>query len=66
MGVADLLIADPLTRGRAIAGQLLTQQRRMLDLVDYAQNLCAEVLMPISPECRATASRLSQCHRPDI
>jgi Helix-turn-helix domain of resolvase len=36
MGVAELLTADPLTRGRAVACQLLTKQRRLLDDVDGA------------------------------
>jgi hypothetical protein len=37
VSIADLLIADPLTRGRAVASVLLTLQRRVLDLVDDAR-----------------------------
>jgi hypothetical protein len=36
MSVAELLMADPLTRGRAVACQLLTKQRRLPDDVDGA------------------------------
>jgi hypothetical protein len=36
MSVAELLTADPLTRGRAVACQLLTKQRRLPDDVDCA------------------------------
>jgi hypothetical protein len=39
-GVADLLTADPLTRGRAVACQLPTKQRRLLDDVDGAGLQC--------------------------
>ena len=40
IGVADLLTANPLTRGRAVACQLLTKQRRLLDDVDGAGLRC--------------------------
>jgi hypothetical protein len=36
MSVAELLIADPLTRGRAVACQFLTKQPRLPDDVDGA------------------------------
>jgi hypothetical protein len=36
MSVAELLTADPLTRGRAVAGQLLMKRRRLPDDVDGA------------------------------
>jgi hypothetical protein len=36
MSVAELLAADPLTRGRAVARQLLTKQRRLPDDVGGA------------------------------
>jgi hypothetical protein len=36
MSVAELLMADPLARGRAVACQLLPKQRRLLDDVDGA------------------------------
>src|SRR4029077_19191631 len=40
MSVADLQTADPLTRGRAVACQVLTTQRRPLDVVDGAGLRC--------------------------
>jgi hypothetical protein len=40
MSVAELLTADPLTRGRAVACQLLTKQRRLPDDVDGAGLRC--------------------------
>jgi hypothetical protein len=40
MSVAELLTADPLTCGRAVACQLLPKQRRLLDDVDAAGLWC--------------------------